>query len=388
MKPSEFFAVAAPGLEAVVTGELQGLGIRATQQPGGVTWHGHTASLYTAVLHLRSGSRVLMRIAQFRARTFAELEQHARALPWSEFLRNGDAVRLRVTSGRSKLYHEGAVAERVLGAMSSAVRVQPAAAPGGPTDSEADEHGEDITQTFVVRLVEDRCTISIDAGGSLLHRRGYREQSGKAPLRETIAAAMLLAAGVPTDAPLLDPMCGAGTIAIEAALRARRIAPGLAAASREPRPFALLRWPGFDAGRWDDVVGAAQQLILPRAPAPIAASDRDAGAVAAARGNAARAGVADDIAIEHRALSDAIIPSSHGTLVTNPPYGVRVGDNIALRDLYAALGNLARNRLQGWRLVMLSADRRLAARVGLPLEPLLATRNGGIAVELLAADIP
>lgn len=385
MKPSEFFAVAAPGLEPVVARELHELGMRGSAQSGGVTWHGHASSLYTAVLHLRTASRVLLRVAGFQVRGFAELEQHARAIDWGAFLRQGDSVRLRVTAGRSKLYHEGAIAERILGAIARTVSVQ-AASPD--TDDDTSDARDDRAQTFVVRIVNDRCTISIDAGGRLLHMRGYREQVGKAPLRETIAAAMLIAGDVPADRPVLDPMCGSGTIAIEAALRARRIAPGLAAASRQPRAFALQRWPAFDAGRWHEVVSRARAQILPHAPAPIVASDRDAGAVAAARANAQRAGVAGDVAIEQHALSAAALPEEAGSLVTNPPYGLRVGEQAALRDLYAALGNLARNRLHGWRLLMLAADRRLAGQLGLPLATVLETRNGGVAVELLATDIP
>src|SRR5690606_30008075 len=153
-----------------------------------------------------------------------------------------------------------------------------------------------------------------------LHLRGYRQQLAKAPVRETLAAAMLHAAWQP-DAPLLDPLCGSGTIPIEAALRARRIAPGLAVAEREPRPARLIRWPDLDPAAWDAVVAAARAAILPHAPAPIAGSDRDAGAIAAARANAQRAGVLEDVALEQRPLSDAPVPDGTGSLVTNPPYG-------------------------------------------------------------------
>ncbi len=370
----ELFAVAAPGLEPLVADELRALGIAAKVEEGGVAWSGDDASLCRAVLHLRVASRVLVRVATFRARGFAELERHARRIEWTRFVGRGDAVALRVTARKSRLYHEGAIAERLHGVIAA-----PAAATG-PDDDAGD------AQLFVVRFLHDRCTISADAAGAL-HLRGYRQQLAKAPLRETLAAAMLHAAWQ-ADAPLLDPLCGSGTIPIEAALRARRIAPGLAVAGREPRPARLTRWPDLDRATWNAVVAAARAAILPHAPAPIAGSDRDAGAIAAARANAERAGVLEDVALEQRPLSDAPVPDGIGSLVTNPPYGVRVGSRPALRDLYAALGNLARRRLPGWRLALLCADRRLCEQVRLPLQAVFTTRNGGIPVELMQAAVP
>ena len=384
MKPSEFFAVAAPGLEPVVLSELEQLGIRGSIEQGGVTWHGHAASLYTALVHLRTASRVLLRVAAFRARTFAELEQHARAIGWTEFLQPGDRVRLRVSAGRSRLYHENAIAERLHSAITAAVHVR--AAP--PAADEEAESSDEQLQTFVVRMLDDQCTISIDAGGRLLHMRGYRAHGGKAPLRETVAAAMLIAGHVALDAPLLDPMCGSGTIAIEAALRARAIPPGLAVASREPRTFALQRWPSYDASRWSNVVERARDQILPSAPAPIVASDRDAGAVATAQANAELAGVSSDIEFSRHALSGTVIPTGSGALVSNPPWGLRVGERAALRDLYATIGNVAREQLSGWRMLLLVADRRLAAQLRFPLATVFATRIAGTSVELVAADVP
>src|SRR5690606_11128784 len=144
----------------------------------------------------------------------------------------------------------------------------------------------------------------------------------------------------------------------------------------------------FDASSWDAVVADARAAILTQTPVAIVGSDRDAGAIDAARANAARAGVGDDIRFERRALTDAPIPERTGALVTNPPYGVRVGRSNALRDLYAALGNLARRRLGGWHVALLCADRRLCAQTRLPLQSALPTRNGGLTVELLHATVP
>lgn len=383
------FAVAAPGLEPLVAAELGSLGITATVERGGAAWDGTLAELYTANLHLRTASRVLARVGHFRARTFPELERYAGRLPWAEFIAPGRAVQLRVSSHKSRLYHERAIAERVHGAIEKVVGALGASATGRiapPGTREEDDDGE-AAQLVVVRFHYDRCTISVDSSGALLHRRGYRQELARAPLRETLAAALIVVSGWPGDAPLVDPFCGSGTIPIEAALIARRIAPGLASPTGEPRSYAFQEWPGYDAALWDDVVARARAEIRPAAGAPILGSDRDAGAIAAATANAERAGVLADLDLSVRPLSALEPPPGAGWLVTNPPYGVRVGERKPLRDLYAALGNLARERLRGWRLTLLSADRRLERQVGIPFEPVLSTRNGGIAVRVVNGEV-
>lgn len=381
----ELFAVAAPGIEPLVAAELRELGIEATPEPGGAAWRGTAEELYRANLHLRTAARVLVRVGEFRARTFFELERHAAKLPWEHFVRPGSAVEMRVSCRKSKLYHEGAVAERLLRAVVERAGPLAEARAARGEEGEDDEAGG-TAQRFVVRFLHDRCTVSADSSGERLDRRGYRQALSRAPLRETLAAALLQASGWRTEAPLLDPMCGSGTIAIEAALRARRIAPGLANEALSPRAYAFEHWPGFDAALWHAEVERARARVLPAAPAAIHASDRDAGAIAAAEANAARAGVAADIRFAERALSAAEVPEGTGWLVTNPPYGVRVGEERALRSLYAALGRFARERLAGWTLALLSAERRLEAQVGIPLEEVLRTRNGGIAVRVVVGQ--
>ncbi len=379
------FAVTAPGLEELCAHELRWMGIAGVAEPGGVAWEGTRADLYDANLRLRLASRVLVRVAEFRARTFFELERHARRVPWERFVAPGGAVRLRVSSRKSKLYHEGAIAQRLLDAAGRSVGSVRGAEAARGGDEEEDEGGEG--QLFVVRFHYDRCTVSADASGALLHLRGYRQALAKAPLRETLAAAMLLGSGWDGSAPLLDPMCGSGTVAIEAALLARRIAPGLASAERTPRRYAFLDWPDSDARLWARTVERAAGEVLPAAPVPVAASDRDAGAVEAARANAARAGVLDDLALDVRPLSAVEPPPGTGWLLSNPPYGVRVGETEGLRNLYAALGRLARERLPGWTLGLLSADRGLEAQVRVRFAEALRTRNGGIPVRLVVGRV-
>jgi putative N6-adenine-specific DNA methylase len=377
---SPYFAITAPGLEELTAAELVALGITPIDtEPGGVSFDGPLGSLYRANLHLRTATRVIARVGEFEARHFADLERSAKAQPWKEFLSASRAVRLRVTCKKSKLYHSDAVAQRVAGAIANALGRAPEEGRAGADD---DEQGDDDAQLVIVRLLHDRCTLSVDSSGALLHRRGYRLQTAKAPVRETLAAAMLMASGWTGEAPLVDPMCGAGTIAIEGAMIARRIAPG---ARRE---FAFSHWPRFDAALWTRMLEKAKERELPRAPVPILASDRDAGAVEAAVANAERAGVSADIEITRCAVSAIAPPASpRGWLVTNPPYGVRVGDKKALRDLYAQLGNVARRSCAGWTIALLSASTELERQLKVPLTAAARTRNGGVPVRIVTGTV-
>jgi putative N6-adenine-specific DNA methylase len=373
------FAVAAPGVEELLTRELRGLGIDARAIPGGAEWEGDLESVQVANLHSRLATRVVVRVAEFRARTFHELERHAARVRWGDFLPEGQAVHFRVSCRKSKLYHEGAVAERLRRAAAGAVEGIVAGA--SATDEEGESGGD--VQLIVVRFLHDRCTISADSSGEPLYRRGYRQAVARAPLRETLAAAMIAASGWRPEVPLLDPMCGSGSIPIEAALIARDIAPGIAAADRAPRHFAFQRWPHHDAQGWRTVVERARERVRPHAPAPIHASDRDEGAVRSTLENAERAGVLEDLVVERAAVTVASVPEEPGWLISNPPYGVRVSGSGELRNLYAAIGRFARERLDGWQLALLAADSRMTAELRLPLEIRLETRNGGIPVRLL-----
>jgi putative N6-adenine-specific DNA methylase len=370
------FAITAPGLEHVAAGELRALGIEGARAgTGGVSFRALPRELYTANLHFRTASRVVVRLGSFTATAFYELERRAGKLPWETLLPPNLGVALSVTCRKSRLYHSDAVAERVAAAITARVR-------GVRIVDEADDEAAEPPQLVLVRLFHDRCTVSVDSSGALLHMRGYRQAVAKAPVRETLAAAALLASGWSGTAPLLDPMCGSGTIPIEGALLARRIAPGL------HRGFAFERWPAFERAVWREVVGEAESRILPAAPVPIQGSDRDAGAIEAALGNAERAGVSGDVELVQRPLSAIAPPEGPGWLVSNPPYGVRVGDRDRLRNLYAQLGKVARAKCPEWRVALVSADAALERQTKLDLRSALATSNGGIRVRLMLGSVP
>jgi putative N6-adenine-specific DNA methylase len=377
----ELFASTAPGLESIAAGELKSLGVRGRQEIGGVAFAGDLDRLYQVNLWLRTASRVVARLGHFHASTFYELERRAKKLPWRAFLPASGPVRLRVTCRKSRLYHSDAVAERVLSVISeSASRAVEASS--GDSDDEGEDAGA-TGQLFIVRIIHDEVEISADSSGDLLHRRGYRQEVAKAPLRETLAAAMVLASGWRSGEPLLDPMCGSGTIPVEAAMLARGIAPGA------QRKFQFMNWPTFDEGRWNAILDNARSSAT-RSSEKISGSDRDAGAIGAARRNAERAGVAGTIHFSEKAISDSIadlddVEKGVGWVLTNPPYGIRIGEGEDLRNLYARLG-AELNSKPNWRLGVLTSDTGLIGQTRLSMGSRFDTRNGGIPVSFMVSE--
>ena len=325
---------------------------------------------------------MIVRVEKFHADSFHELERRAKRIPWDQYVTKGSRVQFRVTCRKSRLYHSDAVAERLAESIVKRVGEVNIAATGARVADESEQQlaVEALSQLFIVRLDHDECTISADSSGALLHRRGYREATGKAPLRETLAAAMVLSSGWDQRSPLADPLCGSGTIAIEAALIARRIPPGLR------RDFAFQSWPNHRESLWAELKAMATETH-PNQIGALLASDRDDGVVQSAEGNAARAGVLEDIQFQPKPISALELPADPGFVVTNPPYGVRVGERTELRNLYAQLGNVLRKRARGYTVALLSADKALDRMVGLPLTEILRTRNGGIPVRFLKGNV-
>jgi len=394
-----YFAVTAPGLEPFAAQELHSLGLLPVPEKihreegkdakviaeedenlralrtfavkdelGGVSFKGDLASLYQANLHLRTATRILARLGNFfHATTFPALQKRLSRLPWERCLSPGQPVSIRITCHKSKLYHSDAVARSVSAALAERLgQASPVLKPS--------EDSDESSQLLVVRLVDDKCTVSVDSSGRLLHKRGYRQEVAKAPLRETLAAGLLMASGWDRVSPLLDPFCGSGTIPIEAALLAHGIPPGI------KRRFAFMDWPGYDESLWQEIAGSWQKAE--REPPPILASDRDAGAIKMAQANAERAGVSDGIEFKCQAVSYLMPPAGPGWVVTNPPYGLRVSGDKDLRNLYAQFGNVLHEKCPGWNLSVLCSDPALLGQIGVRLDTSLALVNGGIRVRL------
>jgi putative N6-adenine-specific DNA methylase len=287
-------------------------------------------------------------------------------------------VKFRVTCRKSRLYHSDAVAERL--GEAAAGRVAGVVASRSRDSSDDSEASEGDAQLFIVRITHDDCVVSVDSSGELLHRRGYRLASGKAPVRETLAAAMLIASDWDKASPLIDPMCGSGTIPIEAAMMARGIPPGAG------RDFAFERWPSYVPAVWNHLRESIHQNY--GQTGVILASDRDDGVVKFARDNAARAGVENAIEFTTQAISHLNPPPGPGWIATNPPYGVRVGESAPLRNLYSQFGKILRQKAPGYLVCLLSADRRLERLTGIPFVTRLSTKNGGIPVRLVTGKVP
>lgn len=371
----DLFASCLPGLEPLLADELAGLGVeRIDVLPGGVAFEGDVRTVMHVNLASGLATHVLARAGEFEARGFAELVRKTAAIDWGRWFAPGP-VAVRVRSRKSRLYHTGAIEQRVREGL--AERLGETLPPGEEDDAEAPR------AALVVRIERDRCTLSLDTSGPPLHRRGWRLETAKAPLREDLARALLVASGWDAESPLVDPFCGSGTIVAEAAIRARRLPPG------RLRRFAFEATPLFDTTLWHEVRTAAWSDVLERAPGPIRGSDRDEGAVAAARANAERAGVVNDVQFDRAPMSGAPWlsgepdPLAQGWVVSNPPHGQRVGRADRLRSLYQSLGTRLRALPEAWRVALLVADRRIALATGVPLETAFLTDHGGTKVRAM-----
>jgi 23S rRNA (guanine2445-N2)-methyltransferase len=365
-RPVEMFAVVPPGLETICNQELRALDLGPTRVVrGGVELGGGLRELYLANLWLRSASRVLVRVGEFRSRDFPGFFRKCQQLAWGRFIRPGQPLNIRVTSRKSRLFHTTRVEEVVREAIDAALG-RPPVAP------------DLLPAMLVVQVSDDHCLVSVDSSGDHLHRRGYRKQPLSAPLRENLAAGILLQTGWQGAVPLLDPLCGSGTLVIEAALLAAGLPPGL------KREFAFMHWPGFRAGLWNSLRGDAERrVVLPQVG--LFARDHSADALAAARNNAREADVEQLIDWQSGDVMHLQPPPLAGLVVCNPPYGDRLGEPSDLPDWYRDLGRRFHHSYQDWQLAVLVPDAELVARWPVRMESQLKFKNGGIGVNLMVS---
>lgn len=359
------FAACAPGLEPLLATEVESLGVAPFAVPGGVEYEGDLTTVLRSNLELGLALFVLARVAEFRVTHLPDLVRKVAAVDVSRFVARGQALAVRVRAKASRLYHTGAVEERVRAGIAASL-----GAP--PPEPRPDETG---AASLHVRLDRDVCTLSVDTSGESLHRRGYRLATAKAPIREDLARALILVSGWDRASTLVDPLMGSGTLPIEAALLARRLPPG------GSRRFAVCDAPCFDAKLFDRLRREAVARALPALAAPVFGSDRDAGAHRSATENAERAGVLADLRLACAALLAApglgATAEPHGALVTNPPWGERVGAGSDLRPLYQSIGQVVRRLPPAWRVGLSVGDPRLAQLTGLGLTNTLRTDPGG-----------
>lgn len=365
-RPVHQYAVAPPGLENVCCRELQSLGIRVPAPVrGGVEFTGGLRELYLANLWLRSASRILVRVGEFQSRDFPGLFRKCRQLAWGEFIRPGQPLQLRVTCRQSRLFHSDRVEQVVREAIGHALG-QPAVNP------------ELSAAMLVVQVIDDRCRISVDSSGDHLHRRGYRQHAVPAPLRETLAAGLLMHLGWAGERPLLDPMCGSGSFVIEAALLAAKLPPG------RNRSFAFMDWPGYRSGLWNNLLAEAGRN---RHQPSIRIEGRDLSPTAldAAKRNADQAGVAELIEWQPGDVLELAAPGHPGLVICNPPYGSRLGAAHELPDWYQRLGDVFNRSYRGWQLALIVPDAGLVTGWQRGMRTQLTFKNGGIEVDFVCS---
>ncbi|BAI76281.1 N6-adenine-specific DNA methylase (plasmid) [Azospirillum sp. B510] len=385
-QPFEIFLVAAPGLESVLCAEACDRGFaNPTAVKGGVTVSGGWPEVWRANLELRGATRVLARIASFRALHLAQLDKRARRVPWADILRADVPVRVEASCKASRIYHAGAAAQRIERAIAEELGAPVVKGPKSPAKTGKDASEEDSAAQagaiqIKARIDDDLCTISVDSSGESLHKRGHKEAVNKAPMRETLAALFLRQCGYDGRAPVVDPMCGSGTFVIEAAEIAAGLKPG------RSRAFAFEQLASFDPCLWRSLRGAG--AVTPPS-VRFYGSDRDAGAITMSRANAERAGVSGWTDFAHHAISDLTPPEGPpGLVIVNPPYGARIGEGKSLIPLYHAMGQTLRTRFAGWRVGIITNEAALAKATELPFgEDGVTVSNGGIKVTLYRTEV-
>ncbi len=366
-RTENFYAVVSPGLENVCAKELTALEMPPQQvSAGGVAFTGRLRDLYRANLCLRTASRILVRFAEFHSRDFPDLFRKTLKLPWGRFIRPDTPVAFRVTCHASRLNHTVRIAETLESSLNQALGRSTNPAGGNP-------------QLVMVRIVDDQVVLSIDSSGELLHRRGYRQSVTAAPLRETLAAGVLMLLGWHGQQPLADPMCGSGSFLFEGAMLARRQAPGLS------RSYAFMHWPGFREGLWrllcDEVRrGEVEPGIL------LQGADESPEAVAAAEDNLQNGAFANQVSIEQRPLAAQQVQAGPGLVVCNPPYGKRLSLDGSPEDYYADFGRELQRVYPGWQVALICPDPALAKATGLPFRQIATLDNGGLKVGLFTTQ--
>jgi len=363
------FAPCPRGLEALLQQELAALGATALRQTeGGVGFSGALMTIYRANLESRIASRILLEVAHVPYRNEQDIYVAASAIAWPQWFTPSRTIKVKTSAQHCPLKSLDFVTLRIKDAVCDTFTKQKGARPS------VNSNRPDIR--IDAFLDATHLTLYLGTTGDSLFKRGFRQSTVDAPLRENLAAGIIQLTGWNGTTPLLDPLCGGGTIPLEAAMIARNIAPGLG------RRFAFELFSNFDAALWKTVQAQAQAKQLPASPVPIYASDRDAQAVQTAKDQFMRAGVANDIALTQTDLFDLTPPQEPGIIVMNPPYGVRLGTQADLDVFYPKLGSWLKTRCVGWRVYLFTGDLRAPKLIGLAPTKRTPLFNGAIECRL------
>jgi putative N6-adenine-specific DNA methylase len=372
---NHYFATVARALEPIAVQELEQLGAQNVRPAfAGVHFEGDRALLYRVNLRSRVLFRVLMPIAELKSRNANQLYQQVREIDWEEYLQPDNTLAVRCTGSNAQLNHSHFTALQIKNAI---------------VDQQRDRHRrrssvdiESPDLALNAHIDGDSCVLSLDSSGESLHRRGYRPAMGVAPLKETLAAALLEMAQWDVHLPLFDPLCGSGTLPLEAGLKALNIAPGL---MRDR--FAFENWLDFDAQLWQEIRAVAKDAQRDELPAWIGGSDRDRDILAQARVNAQKCALNRHLCFSEVELSRVEAPSDRGILICNPPYGKRIGNSQELGSLYKQLGDTCKQRFKGWKAYILTGNKELAKQIGLKASRRIPVFNGSLPCTLFEYEL-
>ena len=371
----QYFATVARGLESLAAQELERLGAKSVN-PGfcGVNFQGDRALLYRLNFWARLPFRLLMQVDEFACRDAADLYRGVQAIDWRLYLTPDRTLAVNATGKNRCLNHTHFTALQVKNAI---------------VDWQQRQFGQrsdvDLQQPDVrvnVHIDRDRAVVSLDSSGSSLHRRGYRPAVGTAPLKESLAAALIQLSGWQPHQPFFDPLCGSGTLPLEASLTALNVAPGLFR-----QRFGFETWSDFDARLFNQVLQDAETSQQDVLQAPIVGCDRDTHVIKQARTNAMNCGVGDQVQFFKRELAEVEAPADSGILLCNPPYGHRLGRDRDLAEFYKLLGDILKQRFKGWTAFVLSGNKALGKTIGLKSSQRIPLYNGTLPCQLMKYDL-
>lgn len=371
----QFFATTAKGVETVLARELVQLGAQnVVEEPGGVGFSGSLEMAYRANLWLRTANRILMPVSEFACPSEQYLYDGVHQIDWGLHLTQKMTFAVDANVRNSNIKHSKYAALRAKDAIADQFREKIGARPS------VDPTNPDLR--INVHISRNHCILSLDLSGDSLHKRGYRVMQTEAPLKETLAAAIVDFTGWDMRTPFIDPMCGSGTIVIEAALKAANVAPGLL-----HKKFGFQRWLDFNGAIWDELVREAQEVRKGEIEAQIIASDISGKAIEAASMNARAASVDRFITFKRMDVRDLTPPPDHGVIVVNPPYGERLGQKAELAPLYRAIGDVFKKRCKGYTGYVFTGNLDLAKHIGLRASRRIILYNGPIESRLLRFEL-
>jgi len=378
-----FFIAVTPGLEALCLEELQALPLSASAfstEKGGIEFEGKLQDCYLLNLHLRTANRVLMRIDGFKASNFSSLEKKLSSVPWELFLTRGAKPAINTSTKHSRLYHKDAIDERVMASILNRSKLV--------EFHEGPELRASFPQQIFIRVVDDHFTLSLDSSGELLYKRGLKEHTASAPIRETIAAAALRVAGYNGTEPLLDPMSGSGTFSIEAAMIATRTPAGLF------RDFAFMDWPCFGPERWRHIKKESQKEIIDLKPFSITASEKDPELYSELKERTQKFAPSraitvinmDFFEIKRKDLPVIFNTREPGLVIINPPYGIRLGTKKSSREVFRNIIKKLQSDFSGWRYALFVHDQHLIREIPFKKTSILLD-HGGLKLALITGMI-